>query len=246
MDVLSIAGLVIGIAAVVGGSMLKGSGIAALLNGAAFVIVVLGTFAAVFLQVRLPVLTHAFGILRWVFVNPVGSGETTLQQVLNWSQVARREGLLGLEDMAEQEPDDFVRKGLQLLVDGAEPETIRNIMEVEVSTREHVDQQAAKVFESLGIYSPTLGIIGAVMGLMAVMQNLANPEKLGPGIAAAFVATIYGIALANLIFLPIGNKLKGIVASSVSQRELIIDGLVAIARGDSPRNIESRLRGYLH
>jgi chemotaxis protein MotA len=246
MDILSITGLIIGIAAIVGGSMLKGSGIAALLNGAAFLIVVVGTFAAVLLQVRMPVFVHAFGILRWIFVSPVGSGEQTLQQVLNWSQVARKEGLLGLEDMAEQEPDDFVRKGLQLLVDGAEPETIRNIMEVEVSTREHVDQQAAKVFESLGIYSPTLGIIGAVMGLMAVMQNLSEPEKLGPGIAAAFVATIYGIALANLIFLPIGNKLKGIVASSVSQRELIIDGLVAIARGDSPRNIESRLRGYLH
>lgn len=246
MDILSIAGLIFGIVAVVGGSVLKGSGVGALLNGAAFLIVVVGTFAAVLVQVRLPVFLHAFGILRWVFVNPVGSGEGTLQQVLQWSQVARKEGLLGLEDMAEQEPDDFVRKGLQLLVDGAEPETIRNIMEVEVSTREHVDQQAAKVFESLGIYSPTLGIIGAVMGLMAVMQNLSEPEKLGPGIAAAFVATIYGIALANLVFLPVGNKLKGIVASSVSQRELIIDGLVAIARGDSPRNIESRLRGYLH
>lgn len=246
MDILSIIGLVAGIVAIIGGSMLKGSGIAALINGAAFLIVVVGTFAAVLLQVRMPVFMHAFSILRWIFVNPVGSGEETLQQVLNWSQVARKEGLLGLEDMAEQEADDFVRKGLQLLVDGAEPETIRNIMEVEVSTREHVDQQAAKVFESLGIYSPTLGIIGAVMGLMAVMQNLSEPEKLGPGIAAAFVATIYGIALANLIFLPIGNKLKGIVASSVSQRELIVDGLVAIARGDSPRNIESRLRGYLH
>ncbi|MEQ8485070.1 MAG: flagellar motor protein [Pseudomonadales bacterium] len=246
MDILSIIGLVAGIVAIIGGSMLKGSGIAALINGAAFLIVVVGTFAAVLLQVRMPVFMHAFNIVRWIFVNPVGSGEATLQQVLNWSQVARKEGLLGLEDMAEQEPDDFVRKGLQLLVDGAEPETIRNIMEVEVSTREHVDQQAAKVFESLGIYSPTLGIIGAVMGLMAVMQNLSEPEKLGPGIAAAFVATIYGIALANLIFLPIGNKLKGIVASTVSQRELIVDGLVAIARGDSPRNIESRLRGYLH
>jgi chemotaxis protein MotA len=119
-------------------------------------------------------------------------------------------------------------------------------MEVEVSTREHFDQQGAKVFESLGVYAPTLGIIGAVMGLMAVMQNLATPEKLGPGIAAAFVATIYGIASANLVFLPIGSKLKAVVANSVSQRELIIDGLVAIARGDNPRNIESRLRGYLH
>lgn len=245
MDVLSLIGLLVGLLAVVGGSVLKGSGVGALLNGAAFVIVVLGTFAAVLVQVQRPVFMRALAIARWIFVQPVSSGEEILQRVLEWSQVARREGLLGLEDLAENEPDDFVRKGLQLLVDGAEPETIRNIMEVEIGTREHHDQQAAKVFESLGIYAPTLGIIGAVMGLMAVMQNLSEPDKLGPGIAAAFVATIYGIGLANLVFLPMGNKLKGIVAASVSQRELIIDGLVAIARGDSPRNIESRLRGYL-
>jgi len=246
MDILSIIGLVFGLVAVVGGSMLKGSGVGALLNGAAFVIVVVGTFAAVLVQVRLNVFMHALKIVRWIFVSPAADGEATLQQVLQWSQVARRDGLLGLEGIAEEEPDEFVRKGLQLLVDGAEPETIRNIMEVEISTREHYDQQAAKVFESLGIYAPTLGIIGAVMGLMAVMQNLAEPEKLGPGIAAAFVATIYGIGLANLVFLPVGNKLKGLVEQSVNQRELIIDGLVAIARGDNPRNIESRLRGYLH
>lgn len=246
MDILSILGLVFGMVAVVGGSMLKGSGVSALLNGAAFVIVVVGTFAAVLLQVRLPVFMHALKIVRWIFVSPSTDGEAALQRVLQWSQVARRDGLLGLETIAEEEPDEFVRKGLQLLVDGAEPETIRNIMDVEISTREHHDQQAAKVFESLGIYAPTLGIIGAVMGLMAVMQNLADPAKLGPGIAAAFVATIYGIGLANLVFLPIGNKLKGLVEQSVNQRELIIDGLVAIARGDNPRNIESRLRGYLH
>jgi chemotaxis protein MotA len=246
MDILSIVGLIAGLVAIVGGSILKGSGLHALWNGAAFVIVIIGTFAAVFVHVRLPVFKHAFSILKWIFVNPVGDGEQVLQQVLRWSQIARKEGLLGLETIAEEEKDEFIKKGLQLLVDGAEPESIRNIMEVEVSTREHFDQQGAKVFESLGVYAPTLGIIGAVMGLMAVMQNLATPEKLGPGIAAAFVATIYGIASANLVFLPIGSKLKAVVANSVSQRELIIDGLVAIARGDNPRNIESRLRGYLH
>jgi chemotaxis protein MotA len=246
MDILSVIGLIAGLIAIIGGSILKGAGVHALWNPAAFVIVGIGTFAAVFLHVRLTVFKHAFSIARWIFVNPVGDGEAVLQQVLRWSQIARKEGLLGLETIAEEEKDDFIRKGLQLLVDGAEPESIRNIMEVEVETREHFDQQAAKVFESLGVYAPTLGIIGAVMGLMAVMENLASPEKLGPGIAAAFVATIYGIASANLLFLPIGSKLKAVVANCVSQRELIIDGLVAIARGDNPRNIESRLRGYLH
>jgi chemotaxis protein MotA len=245
MDILSVIGVVLGLVAILGGSILKGSGIAALWSSAAFVIVIVGTFSAVFVQVRLKVFTHALGIMRWILVTPLLDGEKLLERVVGWSQIARRDGLLGLESMAEQESDPFIRKGLQLLADGAEPETIRHIMDVELSTREHFDQQGAKVFESLGIYAPTLGIIGAVLGLISVMQHLAEPEHLGKGIATAFVATIYGIASANMLFLPIGNKHKGIIQSTVAQRELIIDGLVGIARGDNPRSIETKLRGYL-
>ncbi|HEU4620513.1 MAG TPA: flagellar motor protein [Gammaproteobacteria bacterium] len=245
MDILSVIGVVLGLIAILGGSILKGSGIAALWSSAAFVIVIVGTFASVLLQVRLMVFAHAFSIVRWIVVTPLLDGEKLLERVVGWSQIARRDGLLGLESMAEQESDPFVRKGLQLLADGAEPEAIRHIMDVELSTREQFDQQGAKVFESLGVYAPTLGIIGAVLGLISVMQHLAEPEHLGKGIATAFVATIYGIASANLLFLPIGNKLKGIIQSTVAQRELIIDGLVGIARGDNPRSIETKLRGYL-
>ncbi|TVS18336.1 MAG: flagellar motor protein [Gammaproteobacteria bacterium] len=245
MDFLSVIGVILGSAAIFGGSVAKGSGLAALWNGAAFLIVIVGTFAAVLVQVRLQAFAHGLAILRWVFVSPLCDGEELLAKVLAWSQVARKEGLLGLEDLTEEEPDPFIRKGLQLLVDGAEPESIRHIMDLESSSREQFDHQGAKVFESLGIYAPTLGIIGAVMGLMAVMQNLAEPEKLGAGIAAAFVATIYGIASANLLFLPIGNKLKAIISGIGDQRDLIVEGLVGIARGDNPRSIETRLRGYL-
>lgn len=245
MDVLSILGVLLGLVAILGGSILKGSGLAALWNVAAFVIVIVGTFASVLLQVRLPVFLHGLRIVRWIFVAPGTNGEKTLASVLEWSQLARREGLLGLETLAEEQQDEFVRKGMLLLVDGAEPETIRHIMEVELASREDFDRQGAKVFESLGIYAPTLGIIGAVMGLIAVMQNLAEPEHLGSGIATAFVATIYGIASANLLFLPIGNKLKSVIQTNTVQRELVIDGLVGIARGDNPRSIETRLRGYL-
>ena len=131
-----------------------------------------------------------------------------IEKIVEWSNIARKQGLLGLESAVEQEKDEFLKKGLQSLVDGGEPEAIRSSMEIELDTMEHFDTQAAKVFEAMGVYSPTLGIIGAVMGLMAVMQNLADPSKLGHGIAAAFVATIYGIAFANLLFLPMGNKLK--------------------------------------
>lgn len=245
MDILSVIGVILGGTAILGGSLAKGSGLAALWNGAAFVIVIIGTFAAVLVQVRLKAFAHGFSILRWIFISPLQDGEELLAKVIGWSQVARKEGLLGLEDITDQEPDPFIRKGLQLLVDGAEPESIRHIMDLESSSREQLDHQGAKVFESLGIYAPTLGIVGAVMGLMAVMQNLAEPEKLGAGIAAAFVATIYGIASANLLFLPIGNKLKGIISSIGDQRDLVVEGLVGIARGDNPRSIETRLRGYL-
>ncbi|MDP9007386.1 MAG: MotA/TolQ/ExbB proton channel family protein, partial [Pseudomonadota bacterium] len=113
-------------------------------------------------------------------------------------------------------------------------------------TMEHFDTQAAKVFESMGVYSPTLGIIGAVMGLMAVMQNLNDPSKLGHGIAAAFIATIYGIAFANLLFLPMGNKLKAVIHGQSQVRTMVIEGLIAIAQGENPRNIESKLQGYFH
>jgi chemotaxis protein MotA len=245
MDILSLIGVVLGAVAILGGSILKGSGLAALWNPAAFVIVIVGTFASVLLQFRLKVFLRSMGIVRWIFLPPTADGRKLVESVVGWSQIARKEGLLGLESIAEKESDEFIRKGLQLLADGAEPETIRHIMDVEVSTREHFDQQSAKVFESLGIYAPTLGIIGAVLGLMAVMQKLAEPEHLGSGIATAFVATVYGIASANMVFLPIANKLKGIIQTTVTQRELIIDGLVGIARGDNPRSIETKLRGYL-
>ena len=148
--------------------------------------------------------------------------------------------------MIDSEPDDFIRKGLQLVVDGNEPETIRSTLEVELESREHADIRAAKVYEGMGVYSPTLGIIGAVLGLMAVMQNLGDPSKLGAGIAAAFTATVYGIGLANLFFLPVAAKLKGIIAAQAQQREMIIEGMVGIALGENPRSIESRLHGYLH
>ena len=245
MDILSLIGVLLGAVAILGGSVLKGSGLAALWNPAAFVIVIVGTFAAVFLQVRLRVFLHAMGIARWVLKAPTVDGEKLVESVVGWSQIARKEGLLGLESIAEEQSDLFIRKGLQLLADGAEPETIRHIMDVEIESREHFDQQGAKVFESLGVYAPTLGIIGAVLGLMAVMQKLAEPEHLGSGIATAFVATVYGIASANMFFLPISNKLKAIIQMRVSQREMIIDGLVSIARGDNPRSIETKLRGYL-
>lgn len=246
MDILSIVGLVLAFCAVVVGAILKGAGVKALLSAAAFMIVIVGTVAAICLQTPLPVMKHAMRILPWVFRPPAVQRTELIQKMVEWSNTARKQGLLGLEPIIQSEPDDFLKKGLQLVVDGSEPETIRSILEVDLNVREQADTRAAKVFEGMGIYSPTLGIIGAVLGLMAVMQNLADPSKLGQGIAAAFVATIYGIGLANLFFLPAASKLKVAIQGMTEAREMVIEGMISIAQGENPRSIESKLQGYLH
>ena len=245
MDPVSIVGTILAFVVVILGTILKGSSVEALWNPAAFVIVFAGTIAALLVQTQGKVLKHAFKMLSMVYRPPQHRPIDLISRIVGWSEISRRQGLLGLEPQIEAEVDPFVSKGLQLLVDGGEPEAIRSVLEVDLETREAIDLAAAKVYEMAGIYSPTLGIIGAVMGLMAVMQNLADPSKLGHGIAAAFVATIYGVALANLLMLPMSSRLKGMIHKQGKMREIIIEGLVSIARGDNPRQIESRLQGYL-
>lgn len=246
MDKLSLIGSVFALIALVGGAILKGAGVAALWSPAAFTIVILGTFASIFLHAPPATFAKAFKMVGWVFKPPAEDGHGLVARFVEWSNVARKQGLLGLEPQVEQESDPFVKKGLQMLVDGTEPETLRALLEIELGTKEHEGLDGAKVFESMGIYAPTLGIIGAVLGLMAVMKNLADPSKLGHGIAAAFTATIYGIGAANLMFLPVSAKLKALVKKQARGREMAIEGLVAIAKGENPRNIETRLNGYLH
>jgi chemotaxis protein MotA len=245
MDVLSVVGIILGLIAILGGAVAKGSSIGALWNLAAFLIVVVGTLGAVLVQARTTVFLHAVKIFPWVLMPPRLDAAEMIERIVEWSHLSRKEGLLGLETVSEEEPNPFLRKGLQLLVDGAEPLVLRQILEADLDNRELFDNQGAKVFESMGIYSPTLGIIGAVMGLMAVMQNLADPAKLGHGIAAAFVATIYGVGMANLFFLPVSNKLKGIIQARVSYETMLVEGLISIAEGENPRNIENKLSGFV-
>ncbi len=246
MDILSVIGLLLALCAVMVGAVLKGAGLAALVSPAAFMIVIVGTIAAIFIQTPFPVMKHAGKILPWLFRPPANRRAELIKKMVEWSNIARKQGLLGLEPLIAKESDDFVRKGLQLVVDGSEPDIIRSILEVDLRVREQSDTRAAKVFEGMGIYAPTLGIIGAVLGLMAVLQNLADPSKLGQGIAAAFTATIYGIGLANLFFLPVASKLKVAISQQAEAREMIIEGMISIAEGENPRSIESKLQGYLH
>jgi chemotaxis protein MotA len=180
-----------------------------------------------------------------VFFPPAVDPQQLIKDVARWSQVARKEGLLALEGQITALPDPFAKRGLQLLVDGAEPDRLREVMEVEIGAYEAKLKLASKVWESAGGYSPTIGILGAVMGLIHVMENLSDPAKLGSGIAVAFVATIYGVGAANLIFLPVAKKLMANIGRLITHREMLVDGLVGIANGDNPRIVESRLKGYL-
>jgi chemotaxis protein MotA len=244
MDRISILGLLIGFIAIIGGQLLEGGHVGSLSQPTALLIVVGGTLGAVMLQSPYATFVRGMRMARWVIFPPVVNHAQLIQQVLSWSQVSRREGLLALEGMIVQLKDEFAKKGLQLLVDGAEPERLREVLEVEINTFEDEMRLSAKVWEAAGGYSPTIGILGAVMGLIHVMENLSDPSKLGAGIAVAFVATIYGVGLANLVFLPIANKLKSHIGRLVVQREMVVDGLVGIANGDNPRIIETRLKGY--
>jgi len=244
MDMLSMVGIMLALVAILGGNILEGGHTSSLVQLTAFVIVAGGTLGAVMVQTPIRTFVRAMGMASWVFVPVKLQPQEAAEKIVNWSNIARREGLLGLEVIAEEEADQFARKGLQLLVDGSEPEVIRAILEVEIDNKEHQDIQAAKVFDGMGGYSPTIGIIGAVMGLIHVMNNLADPSKLGGGIATAFVATIYGVGFANLLFLPMANKLKSQVHSQTQFREMVVEGVISIAEGENPRNIETKLQGY--
>lgn len=246
MDIFSLIGIILALVALVGGSILKGAGVSSLWSSAAFVIVILGTVAAIMVHTPPAVFKRAVAIMTWVFRPPTSDRASLVTQIVEWSNIARKQGLLGLEPLVGEQQDPFLKKGLQMLVDGLEPEAIRHMLEIDLGGQEHEDLAAAKVFEAMGIYAPTLGIIGAVFGLIAVMKNLADPSKLGHGIAAAFTATIYGIASANLFFLPMANKLKSVIGGRSREREMIIEGLIAIAQGENPRNIEAKLAGFLH
>ena len=245
MDIMTILGVIVSIAAIIGGNLLEGGHTDSLMVFTAFFIVFGGTLGAVMVQTPMSVFMRSMKRVAWLFKPPVNDAEEMINKIVAWSEAARKEGLLSLQAFADEETDSFSKTGLEMLADGGEPEVIREILEVELDINENRDLLAAKVFEGFGGYAPCIGIIGAVMGLIHVMENLADPDALGPGIAVAFVATIYGVGLANLFFLPAATKLKMIIGSQNQYREMILDGLIAIAEGENPRNISSKLKGYI-
>lgn len=245
MDFNSIIGIIIALTAVFGGQMLEGGHPGSLIQFTSFAIVLGGTLGAVLLQSPLRQFVLGMKMSRWIFVPPLLDATGLLEHIAIWSAISRKEGLLALDTRIEGIDDPFIRKGLQLVVDGTEPLVLKQVLEVEIETFDDLHRQGARVWEAAGGYAPTIGILGAVMGLIQVMENLSDPTRLGAGIAVAFVATIYGVGLANLAFLPIANKLKALISRQVLMREMLVDGLVGIARGENPRLITARLQGYI-
>lgn len=246
MDSLSFIGIALALAAILVGQMLEGGHVSSLVQPTAFLIVVGGTFGAVLLQSPVRVFLDGFRMARWVFVPPKSDAEGLVELVTSWAFLARRDGLLILERHIDELDDPFMRRGLQMLVDGIDPARLRETLEIEIDAWATRLRSCARVWESAGGYSPTIGILGAVLGLIHVMENLSDPTKLGAGIAVAFVATIYGVGLANLVFLPMSKKMLAVIGALAGQREMFVDGLMGIANGDNPRIIESRMRGYIH
>jgi len=245
VDFLTIGGILLGLAGIIGGMLLEGGNIASLLQLPAFLIVIGGSLGAGLVQSQKQTFMRALSLLRWVVLPPSLDSQRRIEQLVGWANIARKESVLGLETLIDQQSDGYVRKALQMLVDGTDPEIIRHTLEVDITTQEDLQTESAKLFESIGGYAPTIGIIGAVIGLIRVMQNLTDPEKLGGGIAVAFVATIYGLVLANLIMIPISGKLKSIISQQSLDKEMILEGVLAIANGENPHNIEMKLQSFL-
>lgn len=246
MDILSIAGLIVGVGAILTGMTLEGGDVNALVNFPAFIIVFGGTIGAALLQSPVKLVAKALKMSSWVFSPPQRNLREQSEHIIMLAVLARKNGLLGLESQIDTETDEFMKLAIQLLVDGCQPAVMRDILELELASIESNELQAAKVFEAMGGYAPTIGIIGAVLGLIHVMQNLASPASLGAGIATAFVATVYGVGSANLIFLPTASKLKTQVLAMSQGREMLIEGFNSIAMGENPRIIEIKLSSYVN
>ena len=245
MDWGSVAGLALALIGVLLGQVLEGGRIGSLVQPAAFSIVMIGTLGAVLLQSGLENFVRGMRMARLAFLIPDDDSDRLMRDVTTWSATARREGLLSLERYLGAQTEPFIEKGLRLVIDGIEPYKLRETLEIAIGAYETEQRLAVKVWESAGGYAPTVGILGAVLGLIHVMENLSDPARLGSGIAVAFVATIYGVGFANLVFLPIGGKLKMLVNREVMKREMLADAFGCIATGDNPRLIEERMATYL-
>jgi chemotaxis protein MotA len=245
MDKATLIGLVLGIGAVLGGQVLEGGSIKSIMQATAAIIVFGGTFGAVFVSFPFQDVLSAFREIKKIIKEPPFDAHSTIQQITSYANKARKEGILSLEKEVKTVEEPFLKKALTMAVDGVEPHIIREAMGTELDYLDEHGKVYSKIFKSAGGYSPTIGILGAVLGLIHVMENLNDPSKLGSGIATAFVATVYGVGSANLLFLPIANKLELRHRDEMIIKEMILEGVVAVSTGENPRLIEEKLVSFL-
>ena len=245
MDKSSIIGIFLAVAAIVTGLLIEGGSLRQVLQPTAAMIVFGGTLGAVMLQFPLATVLAAFKQAVQVFLHQKQDGEKALRQIVDFANKARRSGIVSLDQDLGRIQDPFLKQAIMLAVDGTEPSELRKIMEIQIENRAAEEERIPAVFESAGGFSPTIGIIGAVLGLIQVMQHLDKIDEVGRGIAVAFVATIYGVGAANLILLPSAGKLKLRIQEERVHKEMMLEGVVSILEGMNPRMIEIKLQSFL-
>ncbi|MCL1981453.1 MAG: flagellar motor protein [Proteobacteria bacterium] len=244
MDIATIIGLIMGFGAIIGGATLEGLHLSALIQPTAAVIVLGGTFGAAFVSFPMSVAIGAVMDLKKL-IGTSPKNDDLITELCGYAAKARKNGIIALEQDAQNHKDRFMKKAISLSVDGVEPKDIKELMEIDLSASEEHAKLSAEFYEAAGGYAPTIGIIGAVLGLIHVMSNLEDTSKLGAGIAVAFVATIYGLLTANILCLPTATKIKHRIKDDSVRKEIIIAGIVAIQNGENPRFIEERLKSYM-
>ncbi|WP_342427280.1 flagellar motor protein [Paenibacillus sp. FSL L8-0158] len=245
MDITIVLGIIAGIIALIGGFLWEGGEFTGLLQGTSALIVFGGTFAAVVISYPASKLKTIPTALRMAFSRENNPTEQYIEDLVSMAATSRRSGVLALERISSEHPNAFLREGLQLVIDGTEQEQIKQILELELDAIEHKHEGYAKIFESAGGYAPTMGIIGTVMGLIHVLGSLTEPTALGPSIAVAFIATLYGVASANLIFLPIASKIRAVSESEIITMDLLLQGILAIQNGENPKLVRKKLEFFI-
>jgi chemotaxis protein MotA len=245
LDKATLGGVVIAIAGILGGMTIEGGKIAQILQPTAAMIVLGGTIGGVMISYPLPVVISSFKRLNQVVFEQGIDMNSLIKEMVGYAQKARKEGIVSLDNELEKVQNPFLKKSLMLAIDGTDPQELRKMMELEMSNQSEQEEKAPQVFEAAGGYAPTMGIVGAVLGLIQVMQHLSDVKEVGRGIAVAFVATIYGLVTANILFLPSAGKLKHRNRQEELTREMILEGVISILEGLNPRMVETKLRGFV-
>jgi len=243
-DLSTLAGIGVALTGIIGGLLLEKGKIQDVAQATAALIVLGGTLGAVLVTTPLPVFLRAVKGLRWAFLEQASSTAATIDSLIQYATKARKNGIVSLESEAAAIPDPFLRRAVNLAVDGTDLQELRKMMELDIGLSEHSSEAEAKVWEAAGGYAPTIGIIGAVMGLIQVMKHLEDIVAVGHGIAVAFVATVYGVGSANIFFLPVANKLKARMRDASLRKEMILEGVVGIVEGLNPTLIRMKLEAY--